>query len=127
MTELSEQSVTSNLTKAEQRLLGEMASGQLADVVIRTGTTVDVGEWFKRGHVVGACLGNEWVMFATGRQPFVERVPTRVLSASAYNHFVGELVLAPASGVRLRQLKMTPLEAGRALRWILNVNEEAAK
>jgi hypothetical protein len=88
---------------------------------------VDVGEWFRRGHVVGACVDNEWVMLAAGKRPYVERVSTRHLSASTYNPIVGELVLAPALEVRVRQLKLSPLEAGRALRWILNVSDEAAK
>ncbi len=117
----------SRLSKAEQRLLDEVAAGRQIMVLVRSGTTVDVGAWFRRGHVVGVCLDNEWVMWATGRRPFVERVPARLLVGSTYNHLVGELVLAPAPGVSLRQLKMTPQEAGRALRWILNVSEEAAK
>jgi hypothetical protein len=115
------------LTKAEQRLLDEVAPGRQIMVSVRTGTTVDVGAWFRQRRVVGVWLDDEMVMIAPGRRPYVERVPFKLLGASTYNHLVGELVLAPASGVRVRQLKMSPQEAGRALRWILNVSEEAVK
>lgn len=119
--------VRPGLTRAEQRLLDEVAAGRPVAVLVQTGTTVDVGEWLRRKRVVGVCLDGEWAMFAAGRRPFVERVSTRLLTASVYNQIVGELVLAPAPEVRLRQLRMTPLDASRALRWILNVSDEAAK
>jgi len=114
------------LTQAEQRLLDEMAAGQPVGGLVRTGTTVDVGEWFRRGHVVGICLRGEWVMLASGLRPFREKIETRLLAASSYNPIIGELVLEPAPGLKLRKLKMAPREAGRVLKLILNVSEEAA-
>ena len=114
------------LTQAEKQLLDKVAAGRPVMALVRTGTTVDVGEWFRRGRVVAVCLNGEWVMFAPGLRPFVEKVETRLLTASSYNQIVGELVLVPAHGAQLRQLKMSPLEAGRALRSILNVSDEAA-
>lgn len=127
MSDLAEQNLKPALSRVEQGLLDKVASGRVAEIVVRTGTTVDIGEWFRRGHVVGACLDGEWVMIAPGRKPFVERVSALLLKDSTYNHLVGMLVLAPAPGVQLRQLKMSPLAAGRALRWILNVSDEVAK
>jgi hypothetical protein len=115
------------LSKAERAFLDKLAAGQSVAALVRTGTTVDVGEWFRRGRVVGVCWGDEWVMFAVGRRPFVERIPTRALTASVYNHLVGELVLAPAPEARLKQLRMSPVEAGRVLRWMLSVCDEAVK
>lgn len=116
-----------SLSKPEARLLGEISGATPVTALVRTGTTVDVGEWFRRGRVVGARVGGEWVMLAAGKIPFVERVAVRDLAASVYNHIVGELVLAPAPGVRLRQLKMSPLDAGRTLRRLLETIEEEVK
>jgi len=120
------QSLEPNLTQAEQKLLDEVAKGRSAVVLVRSATRVDVGEWLRRGHVVGVCFGDEWVMFAAGRRPFIERVPARILVASTYNPLVGELVLAPAPDIKVRQIKMSPLEAGRVLHGILNVSDEVA-
>ncbi|MEI7436282.1 MAG: hypothetical protein WCL16_05700 [bacterium] len=110
----------SGLSKPEQRLLNELAAGRPVAALVLTGTTVDVGSWFKKGRVVGVWVGGEWTMFAAGQRPFVEKVSPRLLAASVYNHIIGKLVLAPAPEVRLRQLRMSPLDAVRALRWILN-------
>ncbi len=123
---LSEPTLQPDLSKAEQKLLDEVANDRPMAALVRSATTVDVGEWFGRGRVVGVCFGDEWVMFAAGRRPFIERVPTRILKASAYNPLTGELVLAPAQEVKVRQLKMSPLEAGRVLNWILSGNNEVA-
>ena len=115
------------LTKAEALLLSEVADGRPVTAAIRTATTVDVGEWFRRGRVVGARVADEWVMVAAGKIPFVERVAVRDLTSTVYNHIVGELVLAPAPGARLRQLKMSPLDAGRALKRLLWAIDEEVK
>ena len=123
----TEASSLPRLAKAEARLLSDLAAGHPVTALVRTGTTVDVGEWFRRGCVVGARVGDEWIMVAAGKTPFVERVAIRDLAASVYNHIVGELVLAPAPGTRLRQLKMSPLDAGRTLKRILNAIDEEAK
>jgi hypothetical protein len=127
MTGVPDQPLSPRLSRAEQQLLDEVAAGRPVAVLVRTGTTVDVGEWFRRGRVLGVCAGGEWVMLAPGKRPYVERVATPLLAASVYNPLVGKLVLAPAPGVQLRQLRLSPLEAGRALRWILNVSDEVTK
>ncbi len=104
------------LSRGNRRLLAQLAAGRRVDLLIRTGTTVDVGQWVRRGRVCGMWLDGAWVMFAAGKRAFVETVDASCLGGSLYNHMVGALVLAPAPGVQVRALKMTPLEAGRVLR-----------
>lgn len=104
------------LGRGNRRLLAQLAAGRRVDLLVRTGTTVDVGEWFRRGRICGMWLDGAWVMFAAGKRPFVATVAAASLGGSLYNHMVGALVLAPAPDVQVRELTMTPLEASRVLR-----------
>ena len=103
------------MSSRERRLAAELSGGQEARLLVCTGTRVDVGQWLRRGRVWAAALADEMLLFASGRRPHCERVPLGRLGESVYNPVTGELVLAPAQGVRARNLRMPPLDGYRFL------------
>ena len=103
---------------AEQRLLEEMAHGEVPIVVLETGTTADVGQWFCNGRAWLACFAGRVAVFAAGKRPYCEEIPRAELGQSFYNFLTGELALAPAPAAQLRQFKIPPLEAQQILEQI---------
>lgn len=108
---------------ADQRLFDELARGVKPAFVLRTGTRVDVGWWWRRARVGVGCVGAELVLFAAGTRPYVERAPLTELRTSSYNAVTGEVMLAPAPNLRQRRLKLAPLE-GRQL--LAHIQEKEA-
>ena len=78
--------------------------------VFRTRTRVDTGGWLGKSRVRVCLTGDELVLFAAGRRPFVERIPVPSLGESFYNHVTGEVALAPAEGARVKRLRIRPVE-----------------
>jgi len=114
------------LSKREQALAEEVLRSEDVFVFVRTRTRVDVGEWFRRGRVHLCALAGHVALFAAGKRPYVERIPFRSLRESRYNHVTGELVLSPADDVRVRGLKMSPLDGYQVLAQIYHKDEDHA-
>ena len=106
------------MTTGEQRLLATVTRGEPLLVVLETGTTVDVGQWFRNGRVWIACFAGRVAVFADGKRPYVEEIPVAELGKSFYNFLTGELALAPAPVARLRRLKFAPVAANKILEQI---------
>ena len=98
------------LGAARRRFLDSQIDGRPVFHILKTHSKVDVGTWFFKRRVWACLLGDELLLFARGRQPYVERVPFDRLQRSEYNHVTGEVMLAPADGLRVGHLKMPPLE-----------------
>jgi len=99
---------------------GEAALEQAAglgpdDPVYCSRTRTDVGMWFRQGRVRACPRAGELLLLAHGRKPYRETVPFANLGESRYNHVTGALVLAPAEGVRVHDMKLPPLEADALL------------
>jgi hypothetical protein len=106
---------TDGLTPSEQTLLRQACDGSEPSLAVRSRTRVDVGHWLGGGAVCAAVAGNELVLFAPGKRPYAERVSIPdALADSEYNHITAQLVLAPAEGVRVRRLRLSPV-TGRTL------------
>ena len=106
------------MTVGEQQLLTAAARGETPAVLLATGTPVDVGLWFRQRRAWIACFTGRVAVFAAGKQPQSVEIPVAELTKSFYNFLTGELVLAPAPAVRIRRLKLTPVDGSRILEQI---------
>ncbi len=64
------------------------------------------------------CTASNLVLIATGIRPYLETIPFDQLQKSVYNPVTGEVVLAPADGVRVRRLRLDPVAAQALIRQI---------
>jgi len=103
------------MSKAERVLAEEFLGAADVFFLVRTGTRIDVGRWYRRGRVWACALAHELALFACGRSPYRERIPFADLRGSVYNPVTGELVLAPAEGAQGRSLRMMPLDGYQML------------
>ena len=106
------------MTAGEQRLLTAAARSETPVVLLPSGTTVDVGHWFRNGRVWIACFAGRLAVFAAGKCPHAEEIPVAELEKSFYNFLTGELALAPAPTARVRRLKLAPVDANKILEQI---------
>ncbi|MCG3148813.1 MAG: hypothetical protein PCFJNLEI_02260 [Verrucomicrobiae bacterium] len=80
-----------------------------------TATKVDVGRWWQPARLWAVGTETELLLVAAGPRPVVVRVPLTDLRASLYNAVTGEVILAPATGVPYRCLKLAPVEGHQLL------------
>jgi len=80
-----------------------------------TQTMVDVGQWFRRGRIWLAVSGDDMVLVANGKRPFVEKAPLADVASSFYNPVTGELVFRPSRVFSVDRVKLQPVEAYRVL------------
>lgn len=97
------------LPGAERRLVDELVGTAGLFGLVRTDTKIDVGKWFRKRRICACLLGDQLLLVAEGRRPYTERIALAELRESRYNHVTGQLVFAPAEGLRQRSLKMSPL------------------
>ncbi|MFO7870462.1 MAG: hypothetical protein R6V03_03405 [Kiritimatiellia bacterium] len=83
--------------------------------LLRTGTRADVGSWLCKRRVWACVTTEELIVFGAGKKPVTDRAPLRSLTGSRYNHVTGELLLAPAEELKIRTLKLPPVEGFRIL------------
>ena len=128
-------------------MLQEILGDEDVYLVLRSATRIDVGGWLGGGRVCLAVTDDSLLLVAVRRvawasrlcgEPtthgrdaratrggsYLERIPLAELFESTYNHVVGELLLAPAAGARLRRLKLPPLDAYRLLAQIHHGNRK---
>jgi hypothetical protein len=105
----------SHMTEAERALFGEASEGQDAFVLVKTGSEVDVGSWVARGQAWACAMADDLMLFASGRRPYVQRIPYRQLRESLYNHVTGSIAMAPVREAELQTLKVTPAEGYQLL------------
>lgn len=98
-----------------QRLAAEALAGRAPSLLIRSGSRVDVGEWFGGGRLWLAAGPGVLALVAAGRRPFAERRGVDEIGGSFYNGITGELVIAPATGRPWRRVRLAPVEAHRVL------------
>lgn len=105
-------------TNRTQRLVETVSAGRTFAMLTRTRTTVDTGRWFLRGRLSIGVLGDELLLLAPGRRPFLVRASRPEVAESLYNAVTGELVLAPASGFQPRSVRVSPVDGYTILRWV---------
>jgi hypothetical protein len=94
---------------AEARVLAA-AGVTSSDLLVRTASTVDVGHWLGPARLWLACVDGALLLVAAGKRPHVERVAFEQLRQSLFNPMTGELVLLPAPDVRVRSVRVSPVE-----------------
>lgn len=115
-----------SLKPAEATLLQGVCMPQDLRLVVRTKTRVDVGSWLGMRRVTAGCLDSSLVLWACGPRPYREYLAFSRLRNSLYNHVTGQLVLAPAEGLRVRGLSMPPDDAVRIMEYINRRNDSNA-
>ncbi len=102
------------MNEAERGLLGELTErNQL--LVFRSRSRVDTGAWFRKGAVWVCALRAEVVLFAAGRNSFVQKRHFSFLKESMYNHVTGEVVFAPARGLAVGAVRLPPMDGYQLL------------
>lgn len=114
-----------DLSAAERALLATQGETPVYRAILST-TRVDVGSWLRDGRIWVCARRVDLLLFAAGPRPFVERLAFNALQSSAYNHVTGELILAPAEGARVRQVRALPAEALAVLEWMRHSAPRAA-
>lgn len=87
-------------------------------------TTVDTGSWLGKRRVVVAAWKDRLAIAARGPDPLAESSELADVTESTYNHVAGRVVLAPASGLTVRELQLPPREAYQLLAQIRAVLDE---
>ena len=98
-----------------RRLVASESWHEQVCLAFPTRTRTDTGLWFRSARVWAFCLRDRLALVAAGKRPYVETLAFADLRQSLYNHVMGELVLAPAGGARVRRLRIPPLEARKLL------------
>ncbi len=112
----------------EKMLLEELCPRNKALLVLKSGSKVDVGYWFRKGAVWVCATPGEIILLAAGPKPFAQKTPFHFLRESLYNHVTAQVVLAPAPGLAMRSFRLSPLDGYQVLAQIYsNNNEEKTK
>lgn len=114
-TPLEAGAVVEPLSKAQRALVVEHLGDAPVYLALRAGTRIDTGSWVWRPRVRVFALDAALMLLAAGRRPRAERIPFTDLRESVYNAVTGEVVLAPAHHVRVRRLRMSPLDGYQLL------------
>ena len=121
-----EAGVFTRLPRPEKELLEKHRGGDGIFLVVKTGTRVDTGGWLRKRRVWVFVFSGEFVLLAGGRKSYVEKIPFGRLGETRYNHVTGELVLAPADGMRVRKVRVSPLEGYQMLAQVRSKRSEHA-
>ncbi len=108
----------------EKALFEELAAGAPCFMLLCSQTKIDTGHWFRRSRVYAAVFADRLALFAWGKRPWTESVLFRHLRQSLYNHVTGEIVFAPAHGLRVGRLCLLPLNGAQVLAQIYANKED---
>jgi len=103
------------MTPLEKSLLEEACGGREPSLLIRSGTRIDAGRWWRSTPLWIGVDGNDLFLLAVARRKYVERVPLRNCHNSRYCHSSGHLMIAPTEHIRISHFALRPGEAIRVL------------
>jgi hypothetical protein len=95
----------------ESALLDELTDGEDPQLLLRSGTRIDAGRWWRSNSVWICITKSELILFAVARRRYVEHLPLADCRTSHYLAATGELVIDSAEPLRMKQLKLTPRQA----------------
>ena len=107
--------VLRRLRSAERQLLDAVRGKTDVYVLVRTGTTVDVGQWLTNGRVWACATATDLILLAAGRAPVVQKTPYHSIRESIYNPITGEFVLAPHRELKVNRIRVSALEGYQML------------
>ena len=115
------------LQEKEQELLRSKLNRDINPVLImETHSKVDTGGWLGKRNIRAIVTSEELFLIASGKRPLVEYARLEDCTESRYNPSSGEMILAPATSLRNRELSLPPLEAMKLLK-ALGVPESTGK
>lgn len=103
------------MTPLEKSLLLEACGGLEPRLLLRTGTRIDAGRWWRTTPLWLGIDGDDIFLLAVARRKYIERVPLADCRASRYCHSSGQLMIAPTESLRINQISLSPGEALRVL------------
>ncbi|MBM4040947.1 MAG: hypothetical protein FJ290_20805 [Planctomycetes bacterium] len=103
------------MARDERRLAEEFLGADEVLFAVQTASRVDVGRWRGGGRLWAFALRDQLALVAHGPRPYAERIPYSHVRESTYNPVTGELVLAPPHHLKVRGLRMAPLEGYQML------------
>ncbi len=103
------------MNQLESALLDELTNGGDPELLLCSRTRIDAGRWWRRNSVWICITKSELILFAVARRRYVERLPLADCRGSHYLAATGELVIDSSDTMRIKQLKLTPREALKAL------------
>ena len=95
-------------------------------LIMETHSKVDTGGWLGKRNIRAIVTSEELFLIASGKRPLVEYAQLEDCNESRYNPSSGEMILAPATSLRNRELSLPPLEAMKLLK-ALGVRETAGQ
>jgi hypothetical protein len=99
------------------RQLALLLGGRRVAFFVTSRARVDTGGWGWQERLSLALIGDELLLLAPGRRPYVKWLRRPDVAKSLYNAVTGELVLAPAEGVHPQTLRMSPMDGYAVLHW----------
>jgi hypothetical protein len=99
------------MNELEEQLLREEVGGVEPRLVVRSGTRIDTGRWWRHTPLWLCVMENELLMLAVSRRRYVARASLDACVDSYYCHTTGELVIAPVEEPEFRRFRVTPREA----------------
>ena len=115
------------LQEKEQELLRSKLDREINPVLImESNSKVDTGGWLGKRNIRAIVTSEELFLIALGKRPLVEYAQLEDCTESRYNPSSGEMILAPATSLRNRELSLPPLEAMKLLK-ALGVPEISGK
>ena len=93
---------------------------------METNSKVDTGSWLGKRNIRAIVTPEELFLIALGKRPLVERAQLEDCTDSRYNPSSGEMILAPATSLRNRELSLPPLEAMKLMK-ALGLTESTGK
>ena len=115
------------LLEKEQELLRSKLDREINPVLImESHSKVDTGGWLGKRNIRAIVTSEELFLIALGKRPLVEHAQLEDCTDSRYNPSSGEMILAPATSLRNRELSLPPLEAMKLMK-ALGVPESTGK
>ena len=115
------------LLEKEQELLRSKLNREINPLlVMESHSKVDTGGWLGKRNIRAIVTSEELFLIALGKRPLFEHVRLEDCTDSRYNPSSGEMILAPATSLRNRELSLPPLEAMKLLK-ALGVPESTGK
>lgn len=99
------------LSRSQRQLLDDLRGSSEVLLLLRTGSSVDTGNWLRAGRIYLAVTDEMLLLFADGKRPVASSVAFSELAQSLYNHVTGKLVLAPAPEVAVKAVALNPDQA----------------
>ena len=106
------------MTTAERQQLALLIGQATPALMIRSGTRIDTGRWWRPTRLWLCLTDDRLVLLAASRRAYGQSVPLTDCKDSQYNHLTGQLVIKPTEQLRFPHVSLDPTEALAVLKHI---------